>query len=317
MTRQPGKVYLIGAGPGDPELLTLRAARALGESDWVLVDDLVDRRVLAHVRRGATIRSVGKRAGCHSVAQWKINQMLIDGARSGRIVARLKGGDPFVYGRGGEEAEALAEAGVGWEVIPGVSAGVAAAAYAGIPVLHRARASSVAFATGHPTRAGRPLPADADTLVIFMCAATIASIARSLLLRGRAPATPVALIRAATTQRQVVYLGALGEVARLGERDLPTPLIAVVGEVAGLAGKLHWFGSPPLPLDAAGAGSGPEPPSLEAAARCEFSELPRPKPIADARHPLAGHRQEKRQGRALYPTTCYSSSPAAGASTTK
>jgi uroporphyrin-III C-methyltransferase len=245
-----GKVYLIGAGPGDPELLTLRAVRALRESDLVLVDHLVDREVLAHVRPGAVVKSVGKRAGNHSAAQAEINRMLIHAARAGRVVARLKGGDPFVFGRGGEEAEALVEAGVAWEVIPGVSAGIAAAAYAGIPVLHRERASSVAFVTGHPGRAAGKAALEADTIVVFMCGATIVSIARSLLARGQPRSTPVALIHAATTVRQIVYLGALGELARLDDLDLPTPIIAVVGEVAGLAVKLHWFGSPPLPLAA-------------------------------------------------------------------
>ena len=245
-----GKVYLIGAGPGDPELLTLRAVRALRESDLVLVDHLVAREVLAHVLPGAVIESVGKRAGNHSVAQAQINRMLIDAARAGRVVARLKGGDPFVFGRGGEEAEALAEAGVAWEVIPGVSAGIAAAAYAGIPVLHRERASSVAFVSGHPAFMARKAALEADTIVIFMCSSTIVSIARSLLARGRPRATPVALIHAATTARQIVYLGALAELAHLGNLDAPTPLIAVVGEVAGLALKLHWFGSPPLKLAA-------------------------------------------------------------------
>src|SRR5256714_13313225 len=146
MTRA-GKVYLIGAGPGDPDLLTLRAVRALRQSDLVLIDHLINPDVLAYARPGVEIRSVGKRSGRHSLPQAEINRLLIEAARDGRVVARLKGGDPFVFGRGGEEAEALVAAGIPFEVVPGVTAGVAAPAYAGIPVTHRELASGVAFLT--------------------------------------------------------------------------------------------------------------------------------------------------------------------------
>jgi len=247
MTRV-GKVYLIGAGPGDPDLLTLRAVRALRQSDLVLIDHLVNPEVLAHARPGVEIRSVGKRSGRHSRPQGEITRLLIEAARDGRVVARLKGGDPFVFGRGGEEAEALVAAGIAWEVVPGISAGIAAAAYAGIPVLHRERASSVAFVSGHPGCDPGKVALEADTLVVFMCGSTIAGIARALLVRGRPRPTPVALICSGTTARQVVYTGALGELARLDSLDLPTPVIAVVGQVAALAAKLRWFGPLPLPL---------------------------------------------------------------------
>jgi uroporphyrin-III C-methyltransferase len=231
--------------------VTLRAVRALGRSELVLVDHLVNPEILVHAPAVAEIRSVGKCRGSHSLPQKEINRLLVDGARSGRVVARLKGGDPFVFGRGGEEAEALVEAGIDWEVVPGVSSGVAAAAYAGIPLLHREWASSVAFIAGHPGADRDQLAADADTLVVFMCGSTIVEIARALLARGRSLATPVALIHAGTTPRQQVYLGSLGELARLSSLALPSPALAVVGDVAALARKLSWAGPAPLPLHAA------------------------------------------------------------------
>ena len=150
--RSTGKVYLIGAGPGDPELLTLKAAEAIGVSDVIVYDYLVNPEVLAHSRRDAELLYAGKRAGEPSISQAQINSLLIERALEGQVVARLKGGDPFVFGRGGEEAEALVEAGVEWEIIPGVSSGIAAAAYAGIPLTHRNHSSSVAFITGHDAR---------------------------------------------------------------------------------------------------------------------------------------------------------------------
>ncbi|GAC1545602.1 MAG: hypothetical protein NVS2B9_12800 [Myxococcales bacterium] len=168
-------------------------------------------------------------------------------ARAGQQVARLKSGDPFVFGRGAEEAEALIAAGLDWEVVPGISAGIAAPAYAGIPLLHRQHASSVAFVTGHAHGSGMTLGEDADTLVIFMCAATIVPIARALIQRGRLPTTPVALIRNGTLPAQDVRVGTLDELAACTESFSP-PLIAVVGEVARLAQGLHWFGAPPRPL---------------------------------------------------------------------
>ncbi|HEX9578078.1 MAG TPA: SAM-dependent methyltransferase, partial [Myxococcales bacterium] len=157
----------------------------------------------------------------------------------------------FVFGRGGEEAEALVAAGIAWEMVPGISSGIAAAAYAGIPVLHREHASSVAFVSGHPGCDLGKVALEVDTLVVFMCGSTIARIARALLARGRRRSLPVALIASGTTARQAVYAGTLGELARLEALELPTPVIAVVGEVAALAAKLRWFGQPPLPLRAA------------------------------------------------------------------
>ncbi|HET9530229.1 MAG TPA: uroporphyrinogen-III C-methyltransferase [Blastocatellia bacterium] len=249
-----GKVYLIGAGPGDAKLLTLKAVEALAESDSIVYDYLVNPEVLAHAKRGVELIYAGKRAGMESTPQYEINRLLIEQARAGRTVARLKGGDPFIFGRGGEEAEALAEAGVRWEVIPGISAGVAAAAYAGIPLTHRDYASSVAFVTGRDGLTARDgidwkaAARAADTLVIFMCAETVAKIARALIENGRRPATPIAIIRWATYPYQEVYSGTLEDIAERGESDdagrikIKPPAIAVVGEVVSLRSRLRWFG---------------------------------------------------------------------------
>lgn len=252
-----GRVYLIGAGPGDPKLLTIKAADAIAASDVVVYDYLVNPEVLAHSRRGAELFYAGKRAGEPSISQTQINRLLIERARRGQIVARLKGGDPFIFGRGGEEAEALVEAGIRWEVIPGVSSGLAAAAYAGIPLTHRDYASSVAFITGRDAQGGKRAvdwsvaSQNADTLVIFMCAETISRIAGELIANGRAPSTPVAIIRSATYQHQEVYSGALEDLIAIDEDGeagfaIRPPAIAIIGEVAALAAKLSWFGSSEL-----------------------------------------------------------------------
>jgi len=248
-----GKVYLIGAGPGDPKLLTIRAAEALAQSDVILYDYLVNPEVLVHSRRGATLIFAGKHAGEHAIPQSEINRILIDNARSGLVVARLKGGDPFIFGRGGEEAEALVDAGIDWELVPGVSSGLAAAAYAGIPLTHRAYSSSVAFITGHDgqdkNRNGvdwRLAAMAADTLVVFMCASTIGRIARELIEAGRKGSTPIAIIRWGTYEYQEVYTGSLEDVAQqagsLRSQDaIRPPAIAVIGEVVSLREKLKWF----------------------------------------------------------------------------
>jgi uroporphyrin-III C-methyltransferase len=246
---QSGKVYLIGAGPGDPKLLTLKAAEAIAASDVIVFDYLVNPEILAHSRRGAELIYAGKRAGEPCVSQSEINQILIERAGGGEIVARLKGGDPFIFGRGAEEAEALVEAGICWEVIPGISSGVAAAAYAGIPLTHRGYASSVAFITGHDGRKSRQrvdwqsAAHFADTLVIFMCAETIREIASSLIKGGRLPSTPIAIIRWGTYEDQEVYSGTLEDMVagRSETFDIKPPAIAVVGEVVSLKDKLNWF----------------------------------------------------------------------------
>ena len=244
----PGKVWLIGAGPGDPDLLTLRAARALGEADVIVIDHLVQPALLSHARPDAEVFFAGKQGGRPCIAQEQINRVLVSRALAGQNVARLKGGDPFVFGRGAEEAEALIAEGIPWEVIPGISSGIAAPAYAGIPLLHRDYASSVAFVSGHAGRASDALDCRADTLVIFMCAATIVQIARELIARGRPGATKVALIHSGTLPDQEVRAGTLAQLAACPE-TFEAPLIAVVGEVVGLSVRLRWFGDAPLPFE--------------------------------------------------------------------
>ena len=243
-----GKAYLVGAGPGDPSLLTLRAAQVLGEAKVVFVDDLVHPEVLRHARR-ARIVHVGKRCARPSVSQEVTTRLLVDAVRRGEIAVRLKGGDPFVFGRGGEEAEALARAGLEFEIVPGVSAALGAAAHAGIPLTHRGVASSVAFVAGHGE--ARVSEVAADTLVIYMCQRTIVGIARELLRACRAPETPVAIVRGATHDTQEVYTGSLGELGRMRDtwylalEDAPT--LAIIGDVVAFAPVLAWR-SPPLPL---------------------------------------------------------------------
>lgn len=245
-----GKVFIIGAGPGDPNLLTLKAVGAIKAADVILFDHLVNPEVLAHARRGVELVYAGKRAGARAISQTEINRLMIDYAEEGRIVARVKGGDPFVFGRGGEEALALAEAGIPFEVIPGVSSGIAGPAYAGIPLTHRDHSSSVAFVTGHDSpHKDRPrvdwsaIALAADTLVIFMCAETIKAISLELVSAGRLLATPVAVVRWATYQGQEVFTGTLGELIDAGDGlVIEPPAIAIVGEVVSLRERMRWFG---------------------------------------------------------------------------
>jgi len=232
--KNPGKVWLIGAGPGDPDLLTLKAVRALGEADLVLVDDLVDRRVLAHVRRGARVIEVGKRGGCRSTPQAFIEKLMVRFARRGAIVARLKGGDPFVFGRGGEEIEALEAAGVAFEVVSGITAGIAAPAALGIPVTHRDVARGVTFLTGHARDGAEPnwqaLRASGTTLVIYMGVKRVATLVAGMLEAGFPANTPACAIRNGTLETQtevVTMLGALPAAAA----QLGSPAILVIGEV--------------------------------------------------------------------------------------
>jgi uroporphyrin-III C-methyltransferase len=237
---RPGKVWLIGAGPGDPELLTLKAARALGEANVVLVDDLVDRRALAHARPGARIVEVGKRGGCKSTPQAFIEKLMVRLARRGAVVARLKGGDPFVFGRGGEELLALRAAGVEAEVVPGVTAGLAAPAALGIPVTHRDTARGITLLTGH-TRDGqgpdwRALHACRNTLVIYMGMARLGALVADMLAAGYPADTPACAVQNATLpgQREVVapLAGLPHGVAAAG---LASPAIVVIGDVVRMA----------------------------------------------------------------------------------
>jgi uroporphyrin-III C-methyltransferase len=234
-----GKVYLVGAGPGDPELLTLKATRALARADVVMIDDLVDRRVLEFAP-AARVIEVGKRGGCKSTPQEFIERLMVRLARRGSIIARIKGGDPFVFGRGGEEALTLAQAGIECEVIPGITAGIGVPAALGIPVTHRGLARGVTFVTGHTRDGSGPdwaaLARTDTTLVIYMGMQRVAAITAALRSAGMLATTPAAAIQNGTTQLQrhvVATLATLADAAR--EAALGSPALIVIGEVVGLA----------------------------------------------------------------------------------
>jgi uroporphyrinogen III methyltransferase/synthase len=245
--RVAGKVYLVGAGPGDPGLLTLKGRQALEESECVVYDRLVNPALLDFAPSGVERIFVGKHCGDAAMAQTEIHNLLISRARAGRVVVRLKGGDPFLFGRGGEEAEALLEAGVAWEVIPGVSSALAVPACAGIPVTHRDLASSLTVVTGHECE-GRDasrmrwdkLAGGADTLVFLMCFRNLENITFQLMEHGRTPETPAAAIQWGTCPQQRVLIGNLESISRqVREEGLGPPMVLVVGEVASPARRLQ------------------------------------------------------------------------------
>jgi uroporphyrinogen III methyltransferase/synthase len=242
-------VYLVGAGPGDPGLMTARALELIAAADVIVYDRLIPDGALAGAREDAELIYAGKEGGGESVAQDEITQLLVSRGASGAAVVRLKGGDPFVFGRGGEEAEALRAAGVPFEVVPGVTAGVAGPAYAGIPVTHRDLSSAVAFVTGHedPGKGESALDWDAlaafpGTLVFYMGVRQLGAIAERLMDRGRDPAEPTAVVERGTLPNQRVVVGALRTIAGLAaSADIRPPSVVVVGEVVGLQEQLDWF----------------------------------------------------------------------------
>jgi len=244
-----GRVYLVGAGPGDPELLTIKGLRCLQAAQVVVYDRLVNVALLDEAPREAHRIFVGKRSGHCSPRQEEINAILIEQARLGQRVVRLKGGDPFVFGRGGEEALALAEAGVPFEIVPGVTSAIAVPAYAGIPVTHRGQASTLTIVTGHETSnsAAPPIHWEAlaqvgGTLVILMGIGTLATISQRLLAAGLAPATPVAVIERGTVAEQRAVRGPLAEIVeRVVTAGLHTPAVVVIGHVVDLGARLCWF----------------------------------------------------------------------------
>jgi uroporphyrin-III C-methyltransferase len=252
-----GFVSLVGAGPGDPELISVKGLRRLRAAEVVLYDALVCEELLGECRPDAALLDVGKRCGGAAPSQEAINALLIAHARAGRQVVRLKGGDPFIFGRGGEEAEALAAAGIAWEVVPGVSAAVAVPAYAGIPLTHRALASSFTVVTGHEAAGRRvsrvnwpALAQSGDTLVVLMGVGRLAAIAEQLIAHGRPADTPAAAIRWGTTAAQETVVGTLATIAAEVERaGLGAPATLIVGEVVRLRERLRWFDTLPQ-LDA-------------------------------------------------------------------
>ena len=249
-----GKVYLIGAGPGDPGLITVKGRDCLEKADVVVYDYLANEQLLGYIREGAEKVYVGKKGGDHTLPQDQINDLIIARAKEGKSVVRLKGGDPFIFGRGGEEAEDLAQAGIPFEIVPGVTSAIAAPAYAGIPLTHRDYTSTVAFITGHedPTKEESKIAWDkistgVGTLVFLMGVGNLTRIAQELMKNGRPPETPVALIRWGTLPEQETILGKLSNVGEIAQsRKLKPPVIILVGEVVALREKLNWFETLPL-----------------------------------------------------------------------
>ncbi len=254
MTQPTGKVYLIGAGPGDPGLITVKGLECVQKADVIIYDYLANERLLDHRRPDAELIYVGKQGSRHTLPQDEINALIVKKAREGKYVARLKGGDPFIFGRGGEEAEELADNGIPFEVVPGVTAATAVPTYAGIPLTHREHTASVAFVTGHedPTKEESRLHWDKlatgiGTLVFFMGMKNLQHIADNLIAHGRSPETPVALIQWGTRTDQRVVTGKLNDIVpKVKEAQLGPPAIIVVGEVVRLRRKLNWFESKPL-----------------------------------------------------------------------
>jgi len=245
----PGSVWLVGAGPGDPGLLSLLALHALRQADSIVYDALVDERVLRLARVGAALEFAGKRGGKPSPKQPDISLRLVRLARAGRRVLRLKGGDPFVFGRGGEEALALEAAGVPFRVVPGITAGVGGLAYAGIPVTHRDTNEAVAFVTGHNSAGDVPdgldwaaLARGAPVIVLYMALKHLDAIARRLIAGGRDAGEPVAIVSKAATAGQRVLETCLGAAASAAEAaGIEPPALVVVGEVVRLRGALDWL----------------------------------------------------------------------------
>ncbi len=248
-----GKVYIIGAGPGDPGLMTVKGVQCLQEANVVFYDYLVGNALLCHTAENARLIYVGKKGGHHTIPQNELNELLIKEAKNGNIVARLKGGDPFIFGRGGEETELLAKEGIPFEVVPGVTSAVAVPAYAGIPLTHRDYTSSVVFVTGHedPTKGESDINwesiAAIGTVVFLMGVKNLRHIVKNLIGGGKTSETPAALIRWGTTAEQETLTGTLRNIVQIAEeKNFSPPAIFVVGNVVGLRKYLNWFEKKPL-----------------------------------------------------------------------
>ena len=253
-TNKTGMVYLIGAGPGDPGLITVKGVDCIARADTVVYDYLASPALLAHAHPQAEMIYVGKKGGDHTLPQEGINDLIVEKASQGKTVARLKGGDPFIFGRGGEEAEVLVAAGIPFEVVPGVTAAIGASAYAGIPLTHRAHTTEVAFVTGHedPTKKAsridwKALATGIGTLVFFMGVKNLGTIVRNLTANGKAVDTPVAVVRWGTTPKQRTVTGTLDTIeVVVREAGIKAPAIIIVGTVVDLRKTMGWFEKRPL-----------------------------------------------------------------------
>ncbi|OCS87795.1 uroporphyrinogen-III C-methyltransferase [Caryophanon tenue] len=242
------KVYIVGAGPGDVDLITVKGLKCIQQADVILYDRLINKELLSHAKPSAELIFVGKLPNYHGVIQDRIHTLLVQYAKRGKIVTRLKGGDPFVFGRGAEEAEVLAEANIPFEIVPGITSGIAAPAYAGIPVTHRDYASSFAIVTGH-MREGKDdaikwsnLAQGVDTLAIYMGVGNLPYITQQLMTHGKAASTPVALIHWGTSHNQQTVTGTLETIVTIvAEAQIQNPSMIIVGDVVQVRDKIQWF----------------------------------------------------------------------------
>ena len=249
-----GKVYLVGAGPGDPGLITVKGLACIQKADVIIYDYLAASILLKHARQNAELIYVGKKGGSHTLAQERINDLIVEKARTGAVVTRLKGGDPFIFGRGGEEAEVLVNNDVSFEIVPGVTSAIAAPAYAGIPLTHRKYTATVAFVTGHEDPHKDESAIDwvsiaraMGTLVFLMGVKNLPHIAEQLIAHGKPPDTPVALVRWGTTSRQITISGTLDTIVdKVKKAGLKAPAIIIVGDVVHLRPILKWYENRPL-----------------------------------------------------------------------
>jgi uroporphyrin-III C-methyltransferase len=249
-----GKVFLVGAGPGDPDLITVKGLRCLQKADVILYDRLVNPELLEHAKEGAQLVYCGKLPNYHTMKQETINHFIVKYAKKGNQVVRLKGGDPFVFGRGGEEAEECMKHGVPFEIIPGITAGIAAPAYAGIPVTHRTLSKSFAFITGHQagdTAADHQwshLAKAVDTICVYMGVSHLSTITNQLIQHGKSPHTPIALIHWGTLSDQKTVVGTLDTIqAKVRTSGITNPSMMIIGDVVRLREKLNWFEDEFLP----------------------------------------------------------------------
>ncbi|MCQ6275251.1 uroporphyrinogen-III C-methyltransferase [Bacillus sp. V3B] len=242
-----GKVYLVGAGPGDPDLITIKALKCIQKADIILYDRLVNKKLLDSAKKDATFVYCGKLPKCHTMKQETINHLLVKFAKQGKVVTRLKGGDPLVFGRGAEEAEVLVQHGILFEIVPGITSGIAAPAYAGIPVTHRDLGSSFAVVTGHgpkgmPTNINWSSLTGIDTLLVYMGIGHLSEICHQLILHGKSADTPIALVNWGTTTKQRTVTGTLASIVEKAKIEgIENPSMIVIGEVVRLRDKLAWF----------------------------------------------------------------------------